>query len=246
MLNNRKTRITTMAATSAAAAATLTMVTAGNASADTSVWDRVAQCESGGNWSINTGNGFYGGLQFTPSTWRAFGGSGSAQNASKAEQIRVAQRTLAVQGPGAWPVCSVKAGLTRSNGGASSSGSTTQQAAPQQQTSRSTTRQAAPKKQYQAPAQQQAAPKKQYKAQAPVQQQAQPKKYTQHKHESFQAAPKVQSTGDSYTVKSGDTLSKIAQKLGLDSWQSLFNLNHAKIDNPNLIFVGQVFEVPAK
>lgn len=245
MLNNRKTRITTMAATGAAAAATLTMVTAGNASADTSVWDRVAQCESGGNWSINTGNGFYGGLQFTQSTWNAFGGSGSAQNASKAEQIRVAQRVLAGQGPGAWPVCSVKAGLTRSNGGASYSGSTTQQAAPQQQTSRSTTRQAAPK-QYQAPVQQQQAPKKQYKAQAPVQQQAQPKKYTQHKHESFQAAPKVQSTGDSYTVKSGDTLSKIAQKLGLDSWQSLFNLNHAKIDNPNLIFVGQVFEVPAK
>ena len=260
MLNNRKTRITTMAATGAAAAATMTMVTAGNASADTSVWDRVAQCESGGNWSINTGNGYYGGLQFTQSTWNAFGGSGSAQSASKAEQIRVAQRVLAGQGPGAWPVCSVKAGLTRSNGGgASSSGSTTQQAAPQQQTSRSTTRQAAPKqyqapaqqqaapkKQYQAPAQQQAAPKKQYKAQAPVQQQAQPKKYTQHKHESFQAAPKVQSTGDSYTVKSGDTLGKIAQKLGLDSWQSLFNLNHAKIDNPNLIFVGQVFEVPAK
>ena len=224
-----------------------TIASAQGASAATtsSVWDAVAQCESGGNWSINTGNGFYGGLQFTQSTWSAFGGSGSPQNASKAEQIRVAQRTLAVQGPGAWPVCSVKAGLTRSNGGASSSGSTTQQAAPQQQTSRSTTRQAAPK-QYQAPAQQQAAPKKQYKAQAPVQQQAQPKKYTQHKHESFQAAPKVQSTGDSYTVKSGDTLSKIAQKLGLDSWQSLFNLNQAKIDNPNLIFVGQVFEVPAK
>ena len=244
MLNNRKTRITTMAATGAAAAATLTMVTAGNASADTSVWDRVAQCESGGNWSINTGNGFYGGLQFTQSTWSAFGGSGSPQNASKAEQIRVAQRTLAGQGPGAWPVCSVKAGLTRANGGASYSGSTTTTKAPQ--TSRSTTRQAAPQKQYQAPQKQYQAPKKQYKAQAPVQQQAQPKKYTQHKHESFQDAPKVQSTGDTYTVKSGDTLSKIAQKLGLDSWQSLFNLNHAKIDNPNLIFVGQVFEVPAK
>ncbi|WP_277627910.1 peptidoglycan-binding protein [Arsenicicoccus dermatophilus] len=83
------------------------------------VWDRVAACESGGNWNINTGNGFSGGLQFTASTWRAYGGTGSAQNASKAEQIAVAKRVLAGQGPGAWPVCSRKAGLTRGNGGAS-------------------------------------------------------------------------------------------------------------------------------
>ena len=247
-------------AVAGASVAVGSMATAQSASASTnsSVWDRVAACESGGNWSINTGNGFYGGLQFTNQTWNGFGGGKYAPNAhqaTKSQQIEIAQKVLQTQGPGAWPVCSQKAGLTKANGGASAGGSTAPapkaeapktQAAPQQQTSRSTTRQAAPKKQYQAPAQQQAAPKKQYKAQAPVQQQAQPKKYTQHKHESFQAAPKVQSTGDSYTVKSGDTLSKIAQKLGLDSWQSLFNLNHAKIDNPNLIFVGQVFEVPAK
>ncbi|GMA20310.1 transglycosylase family protein [Arsenicicoccus piscis] len=89
------------------------------------MWDRVAACESGGNWSINTGNGFSGGLQFTGSTWRAYGGSGSAHNASKAEQIRVAKRVLAGQGPGAWPVCSKKAGLGRSNGGASSADTVT-------------------------------------------------------------------------------------------------------------------------
>ena len=63
-------------------------------------WDAVAQCESGGDWAINTGNGYYGGLQFSQQTWSGFGGSGSPANASKAEQIRVAQRTLAVQGPG--------------------------------------------------------------------------------------------------------------------------------------------------
>jgi LysM repeat protein len=76
-----------------------------------SVWDRLAQCESGGNWSINTGNGYSGGLQFSPGTWRANGGSGSAHNASRAEQIRVAQRVLASQGWGAWPACSARLGL---------------------------------------------------------------------------------------------------------------------------------------
>lgn len=96
---------------------------AGPASAET-VWDRVAQCESSGNWHINTGNGYYGGLQFVQSTWKGFGGltyAARADLATKSQQIAVAQRVLAVQGPGAWPVCSVRAGLTRANGGATTS-----------------------------------------------------------------------------------------------------------------------------
>ena len=68
-------------------------------------WDAIAQCESGGNWGISTGNGFSGGLQFTSSTWHANGGSGSAANASREEQIRVAENVLRSQGIGAWPVC---------------------------------------------------------------------------------------------------------------------------------------------
>jgi len=76
-----------------------------------SVWDRLAQCESGGNWAINTGNGYSGGLQFSSGTWAANGGSGSAHNASRAEQIRVAQRVQASQGWGAWPSCSARIGL---------------------------------------------------------------------------------------------------------------------------------------
>ena len=68
-------------------------------------WDAVAQCESGGNWATNTGNGYYGGLQFTQSTWEANGGSGSPAAASREEQIRVAENVLASQGVGAWPVC---------------------------------------------------------------------------------------------------------------------------------------------
>lgn len=87
--------------------------------AATTVWDRVAQCESGGNWKINTGNGFYGGVQFAAGTWKAYGGNtyaSQAHLATKAEQIAIARRVLAGQGPGAWPVCSRRAGLTKSNG----------------------------------------------------------------------------------------------------------------------------------
>ena len=68
-------------------------------------WDAIAQCESGGNWGISTGNGFAGGLQFTSSTWHANGGSGSPAGASREEQIRVAENVLHTQGIGAWPVC---------------------------------------------------------------------------------------------------------------------------------------------
>ncbi len=75
------------------------------------LWDRVARCESGGNWSINTGNGFYGGLQFALSSWRWVGGSGYPHRASKAEQIRRAEVLLARQGWRAWPSCSRQLGL---------------------------------------------------------------------------------------------------------------------------------------
>jgi len=68
-------------------------------------WDAIAQCESGGNWGISTGNGYSGGLQFTSSTWHANGGSGSPSGASRDEQIRVAENVLHTQGIGAWPVC---------------------------------------------------------------------------------------------------------------------------------------------
>jgi len=94
------------------------------ASAASTVWDKVARCESGGNWKINTGNGYYGGLQFSSRTWKGFGGgkyASRANQATKGEQIAIARRVLATQGPGAWPTCGRKAGLTKSNGKASKS-----------------------------------------------------------------------------------------------------------------------------
>ncbi|WP_459721201.1 transglycosylase family protein [Actinophytocola sp. KF-1] len=101
------------------------------ASADPVNWDAIAQCESGGNWSINTGNGYYGGLQFTQSTWEANGGSGNPANASREEQIRVANNVLQTQGIGAWPVCGARAGASGGGGGAAPQ---QQQSAPVEQT----------------------------------------------------------------------------------------------------------------
>jgi LysM repeat protein len=75
------------------------------------VWDRIAACESGGNWSTNTGNGYYGGLQFTVSSWRAAGGSGLPNQASRSEQIARAKILQSRQGWGAWPACTSKLGI---------------------------------------------------------------------------------------------------------------------------------------
>lgn len=76
-----------------------------------SVWDQLAACESGGNWAINTGNGYYGGLQFSLSSWRGVGGSGYPHQASKAEQIKRAEILRGSGGWGHWPACSSKLGL---------------------------------------------------------------------------------------------------------------------------------------
>jgi len=81
------------------------------APANAGVWDKLAACESGGNWSINTGNGYYGGLQFSQASWQGVGGSGTASQASKAEQIKRAEMLQQRQGWGAWPACSAKLGL---------------------------------------------------------------------------------------------------------------------------------------
>lgn len=197
--------------------------------ADEATWDRVAQCESGGNWSTNTGNGYTGGLQFVQSTWEANGGSGSPANASKSQQIAVAERVLASQGWGAWPVCSAQAGAT-----GAAANPTPVQAAPVQRVQV----QAAPVQQTPV----QAAPVQQVQVQAaPVQQapvQAAP----------VQQAPvqQVAVSGKTYTVTSGDTLSTIAEKLGVKGgWKALADANLNTVSNPNLIFVGQSLNLPA-
>jgi murein DD-endopeptidase MepM/ murein hydrolase activator NlpD len=104
-----------LSVTAGGAGIALPLVAAAGANAASSeTWDKVAQCESTNNWDINSGNGFYGGLQFTQSTWEAYGGTAYAARAdlaTRAQQIAVAEKVLDAQGPGAWPVCSGKAGL---------------------------------------------------------------------------------------------------------------------------------------
>ncbi|MQS15814.1 LysM peptidoglycan-binding domain-containing protein [Streptomyces kaniharaensis] len=228
-----RVRMAVVAGAAVAALPVAGLVTATSASAaTTSAWDAVAQCESGGNWSISTGNGFYGGLQFTPSTWAAYGGTAyapQANQASRAQQIAVAEKVLASQGPGAWPVCSRKAGLSK--GGAPAAVDTSEDTAP-----------AAPAKPASKPASKPAAkpaakstPKTRQKAPQTFQQPAKPA--------SPPSGVGKNTSGGTYTVKSGDTLSDIAAKFGVAT-DTLYGKNARVIGgNPDLIFPGQTLTV---
>ncbi|MFF2375467.1 transglycosylase family protein [Streptomyces xiamenensis] len=103
--------------TAGGAGLALPLISAATAeAASVETWDQVAECESSGQWDIDTGNGYFGGLQFKQSTWEAFGGTAyaaRADQATKDQQIAVAEKVLDGQGPGAWPTCSERAGLTR-------------------------------------------------------------------------------------------------------------------------------------
>jgi LysM repeat protein len=199
------------------------LTTAAPASAQTDVWDRVAACESGGNWSINTGNGFYGGLQFYQPTWVGFGGqqyAAYAHQASKSQQIAIARKVLASQGPGAWPVCSVRAGLTRANGGASSTAS-----APASTPSAPSTSSSQPRQESSASRQESSAPRQQS---APRQE---------------SSAPRTTSTsGANYTVKAGDTVSGLAQRFGT-SVSAIVSANGLS-NGGRLIYVGDRLAIP--
>ncbi|GHH69300.1 transglycosylase [Kitasatospora indigofera] len=207
------------------------LVTANSASAaSVSTWDKVAQCESTGNWSINSGNGFYGGLQFTSSTWAAFGGTAfapQANQATKAQQIAIAEKVLASQGPGAWPVCSVKAGLTA--GGAAAAVDTEAPAA------KPAAEAPAPVKKDTKPATSSDAA-----AQAPK---SESKPASTDAVKSWKQDGRHNTAKGSYTVKSGDTLGAIAAKFGT-SVSSLHAKNVQVIGaNADLIYPGQTITV---
>lgn len=106
-MNIRKTVTKGLWATAIAGALALVpmAVSTPTAQAESVNWDAIAECESGGNWNINTGNGHYGGLQFKQATWAANGGVGNPAQATRAEQIRVAENVLRTQGLKAWPKC---------------------------------------------------------------------------------------------------------------------------------------------
>ncbi|WP_367322599.1 transglycosylase family protein [Streptomyces sp. HUAS ZL42] len=208
---NKASRAIAMAGVTTAAVAAPLMA-AGSASAATAAeWDAVAQCESGGNWSINTGNGYYGGLQFSASTWAAYGGTqyaSTADQATKAQQIEIAEKVLAGQGKGAWPVCGTGlSNATYTGGGSSSSSgsnSTSTRSTEQQSSSRSTERPAA-KKTVTTP-----------------------------------TGKKVKKGDGEYKVVKGDSLSSIAEKHHVKGgWQKLFKLNKGIVEDADLIYPGQ-------
>ncbi|MEV8035959.1 transglycosylase family protein [Streptomyces sp. NPDC086182] len=191
------------------------------AAADSGVWDRIARCESGGNWHINTGNGYYGGLQFSAGTWRAYGGTAyapTADQASRSAQIAVASKVQSAQGWGAWPTCSARAGAygnaPGSSGAGSAAGSATVKSAPK---SAPAPRSAPP-----------SAPAKREPAKAP----ARPSGHTD----------RGSSRGD-YTVREGDTLSAIAARHGT-TWRKIYAANTSVIGgDPDLIVPGQRLDI---
>ncbi|WP_369204402.1 transglycosylase family protein [Streptomyces sp. PU-14G] len=115
MFKRRTAAVLTGAGIAAPLALLAAMAPTASAASNDGVWDRIAQCESGGNWQTNTGNGYYGGLQFSNSTWQAYGGgsyASTADKASRSQQIAVATKVQQAQGWGAWPNCSAKAGAS--------------------------------------------------------------------------------------------------------------------------------------
>ena len=229
--------IAKVAVTGMVVGAPLTAFAAPASAAGAHNWDGVAACESGGNWAINTGNGFRGGLQFTDSTYAAYGGTGSANNATKAEQIRVAENVLAGQGVGAWPVCGARlTGGTSSAQAQSAPAPAQRTAATQQQVS------PAPKQQSTKAAPKAVAPT----AVAPkaVAPKAAAPKAAAPRATVARTAPASTTATGSYTVQSGDTLSKIAAAQGVSGgYQAIFALNQDKIQNVNLIFPGQTLRL---
>jgi LysM repeat protein len=220
-INHRKpsqtARRTAIGAAVFSTAAGPVMGIAGTAhAAGENTWQAVAMCESSGNWQINTGNGYFGGLQFSESTWLGYGGGQYAEyanEASEAAQIAVAERVLSSQGPGAWPVCGPRAGLTMADA--------YDAAAPQVV--------AAPLV---------AAP-------PPPQQQQQPAAVvpTTTVATTVATAPAVHGT---VTVQPGQSLSVIAVAHHLKGgWQALWRANARTVKNPNLIFPGQKLHLPA-
>ena len=209
-------RATTVAAAAGVAAVTpLLAVTP--AHADSVNWDAIAACESGGNWSINTGNGYYGGLQFSSGTWLAYGGGAyapTANQASRSAQIAVAEKVLQGQGIGAWPVCGKKAGSTTS---VAPRDTTPAPAATPERASRSERR----------------------STPSVTPQRTTTRRSTESTTSTRTSVPTTTGTG-SYVVKSGDTLAKIAKANQVSGgWKAVYAANRLVVENPNLIFPGE-------
>lgn len=262
MIFNKKTVKNTVAALMLGGIAVAGTAPASQA-ADLATWEKLAQCESGGNWSINTGNGFYGGLQFTQQSWNGVGMTGSPHTASKEAQIEAAERLLAVQGWGAWPSCTAQYGLSGAATPTYTDPSVTKAATPATVVAPQSNAQvpvastsaaavpATPVVVAPAPAvQEPAAPVATQEAVAPAVE-------APVASESVVAAPAPVATPEvvkaprvassTYEVVAGDTLSLIAARLGVPGgYQAIADANVDVIYDVNLIFPGQVLTIPGK
>lgn len=214
---SKAVRVATLAGVAGAAIAVPLMGATGASAASVATWDAVAQCESGGNWSINTGNGYYGGLQFSQSSWAAAGGTQYAQRAdlaTKAQQIATAEKLLDMQGPGAWG-CAGAGNLT--NDGVD----------PGVDTGSAAAKPAAPK-----PAEHTEAPTASRSDRGTAPEAA--------KTVTTPTGQKVAKGDGEYKVKAGDSLSRIAEAHKVKGgWQQLFKLNKNIVKDADLIFPGQ-------
>jgi LysM repeat protein len=216
---SKAVRVATLAGVAGAAVAVPLMGATGASAATASEWDAVAQCEAGGNWSINTGNGYYGGLQFSASTWAAYGGTAyasTADQASKSQQITIGEKVLAAQGKGAWPTCGTGLSSAAYGGGASapstSSGSSSSSGSQSAPTTRTTEQPAS------------------RSAERPAVQ----------KTVTTPTGKKVKKGDGEYKVVKGDTLSSIAEKKHVKGgWQKLFKLNKDIVADADFIYPGQ-------
>ncbi|MCL2732331.1 MAG: transglycosylase family protein [Actinomycetia bacterium] len=225
----RPSRVSQASLTVTASGAGLALPLVGLSSAHAAtagVWDKVAACESSGNWQINTGNGYYGGLQFASSTWKSFGGAAYAPRADLAtrnQQIAVAERVLRSEGPGAWPVCSVQAGLTRQ---VATSSHTVQVPASKVRSAAHRTAAAAARKAEVKPA-----------GRTP----------SAARTKAAQQTPAHPAGHDHYTVVPGDTLSGIAEDHHVaGGWPQLYADNKTVVGgDPDLILPGQRLAMPS-
>ncbi|MET9845350.1 transglycosylase family protein [Streptomyces ossamyceticus] len=211
---SKTARAIAVAGVTGAAAIAAPLMVAGSASAATeSEWDAVAQCESGGDWSINTGNGYYGGLQFSASTWAGYGGTqyaSTADQASKAQQIAIAEKVLAGQGKGAWPVCGKGLSGASYDGAAASSGNSGSDSSSSSSSSQEST------------------------------QETRASRSSERATVETPTGKKVKKGDGEYKVVSGDTLSSIAAKKDVKGgWEKLFELNKDIIDDADFIYPGQ-------
>ncbi|MEU6851308.1 transglycosylase family protein [Actinacidiphila alni] len=224
MAKHRRTsklvRIAALAGVTGTAIAVPLVAATSASAADVSTWDAVAQCESGGDWSINTGNGYYGGLQFSQSSWDAAGGdqyASRADLATKGQQIATAERLLAMQGPGAW-ACAGAGNLT--SGGSAANVDTSSDSSSSSSSSSSSDNGSSSSDNGSSES---SAPQQQESTPAPA-----------------ETSTPVQQGDGEYTVVAGDSLSAIAAAHHVSGgWQHLFELNKDVVQDADWIYVGQ-------